>query len=182
MDSGIRFDTNLTFDEDYDFMLQVALSIPKEKIGKINTTAVPYIYCVNDGSVTAQTHRYNEKIRNLFIRLKKQTALYEKKGMAEDYKKSIFNAVYGMYFSLNVTPLCEELLKVQQDFSKWYKENIRALPTISDNDRFGLWQSNKAWVDQRENRDKIEWLKKDDIPKFNHKKTVEQWLKEITAN
>ena len=131
IDHNIRFDTDLTFNEDSLFGATFEALADYKRIGKLNSLMLPYSWCFREGSATATASRREEAMRGSYERNKKLCEVHRKYLPEDRYAGQVTRTVWDAYHSLNTDNPSPEVEAMREDFKDWYKEHKQYFGKVS---------------------------------------------------
>ena len=124
LDSGIRFNEELTWCEDSAFLAVIEMDIDHQRIGKVKTQYPMYIYIVRDGSLC---NRPEIKFKNLQSFFKRHTYVAEefhKRGMTDHWNTMCVRVMGDSYYTLNRAPgITEDKSEHEKRVWAWYDKH-----------------------------------------------------------
>lgn len=131
IDKKIRFDPELTFNEDGHFNAVVIARTPHYRIGELKTRNVPYGWLRRTGSVTTGHNREDEANYCQFRRNLKVTAEYENGD--ERYAGMVTRTVYDAYFMIHGSRISKAMKqKILLELIPWITERYEMFGNVSD--------------------------------------------------
>ena len=145
MQSGLRFDTELEFNEDSLFCTTAFETIPAERIGHINTNTPVYVWCYTESSATASPDNWWRAYVGTYQRNIRVLRLF--KGKPDRYHMMIARTVFDAYYALNIDNMPEGLVNCLEHFRAFYRKNKDAFwATDPEEMRIVLEASKKQYV------------------------------------
>lgn len=120
--SGIRFNTGMEFNEDRLFVSTLTEMIPKERIGHINTNFPGYVWCFTPNSATSTMENWWRGAIGGYQGNKQVVEMF-KKIRPERYQIMLARMVWDTYYSMNMEEIPEGLASYLEDFRQFYREN-----------------------------------------------------------
>lgn len=131
IESGIRFNEELIFNEDSEFNAHIIARIPHQRIAKVNPKGLAYVWIRRPSSVT-QSGRDSEAVwghfnRNLMVT--EENRVYRGK---ECYSGMVTRTVWDTWFMLNSSKVSDEYKKkIFEKFVPWFRENGKVFMDVS---------------------------------------------------
>ncbi len=123
IDSGIRFNENLAFNEDSEFNAHIIAVVPYQRIAKLTTRGLPYVWVRRPRSVT-QSGREDEAVWGHFNRNLIVTEENRKHREPICYNGMVTRTVWDAWFMVNNPKYSIECRKKILDaFIPWYQQN-----------------------------------------------------------
>lgn len=127
VDSGIRFDTEFTFQEDSLFNAIILAVLDYKQIGMIKTFIPPYVWCRRGGSVTNSEENEDKAVFGHFRRNCKVCDFYYDHLPPERLNDMIIRTTYDTYFMLNAKhnitdEVRNQIIERFQDLIRKYKD------------------------------------------------------------
>ena len=125
-DNGIRFNTELAFQEDSEFNAVIIARTPHTRIGKISTKEIPYAWIRRPGSVT-NSGRDDEAEYGHFVRNLNVTEAHRLNG-PEDYTRycgMVTRTVWDAYvMTMSKRASTGIKIRIMREFMPWLREHI----------------------------------------------------------
>lgn len=120
--SGLKFDTELEFNEDCLFVTIAMESIPPERQGKITTDFPVFTWCYTPDSATStESHWWRAFIGG--YKRNKKVCEFIKEHSPERYDATFSRLVWDAYHAFNLVNVPDTLTDVIDDFRELYKAN-----------------------------------------------------------
>ena len=123
MQSCLRFDTSLEFNEDCLFCTTALETLPCERIGKINTPFPFYVWCYTPKSTTSTQANWWRAYIGGYDRNRKVVELFKKCKPKERYQAMVARHIWDSYYMLNLETMPKKLTRCLDDFRGFYKEH-----------------------------------------------------------
>ena len=120
--SGLRFDTDLEFNEDCLFCTTAMETIPTERIGHIDAPFPFYTWCYTPKSATATQENWWRAYVGGYRRNIKCVELFKSKS-PERYQAMVARTVWDAYHAFNLENIPEGLKPCLEDFRGFWKEH-----------------------------------------------------------
>ena len=129
LESGLRFDTGIEFNEDSLFCTTAMETLPQNRVGHIETSFPPYVWCYTEKSSTTDLNNWRRQFIGAYMRNKKCVELFKDKS-ADRYQGMIARFVWDAYNAFNLETVHADLKPYIEDFREFYKANKRAFWTV----------------------------------------------------
>lgn len=161
---GIRFDEELSFNEDSLFNATIMTRTTNERIGQVTTHSPVYAWLKREGSVTEQYGATDKAAWGQFCRnLKVTQQILEHK--PEEYQGMVTRAAYDVFYmqmSSKFSPSCKQ--KLLEAFRPWIRERI-----------FDFGKVDEQTLRKIRDIDRMELLTKEDIGRFDDSPDNVSW-------
>ena len=130
LDSGIRFNENLVFNEDSEFNARIIARIPYQRIGQITSPQPLYIWIRRQNSVT-QSGREDEAAYGQFKRNLNVTADNLEYRGVECYQGMVTRTVWDTWFTVQGARISNRMKrKIISEFIPWIRERMDAFMKV----------------------------------------------------
>ena len=131
IEKNIRFDPELTFNEDGHFNAVIIARTPYQRIGELKTQNVPYGWLRRAGSVTTGHNREDEANYCQFRRNLKVTAEYETGD--ERYAGMVTRTAYDTYYMIHGSRISQEMKqRILVEFIPWISERFDVFGKVKE--------------------------------------------------
>lgn len=146
-ETGIRFDTELNYNEDSLFNAIILATLDYHRIGEIRAHTPIFVWCRRENSVTQKKGAKDPATYGHFRRNWKLLTYYLDHLPKDRVQDMFVRAVYDTYYMLNSTAISDEMHeRIASEFSEWLK-------TFS-----------KYWIEPpKDTLDKIKWMAKHEL-------------------
>ncbi len=128
----IRFHPDLYYAEDSAFCATADMVIDRQRVGEIQTDAVPYVWVWNRESVTSRPENQLRNVLGLYDRHVVVAEEYRRRGRPADAAAMAARAVWDGYYQCHRQDLQgEQLRQVEEKVARYYmryREEIRQVP------------------------------------------------------
>lgn len=156
VESGIRFDTDLEFNEDCLFCTVIMETLPAERIGHIDTLFPIYVWCFTPGSATATQENWWRATIGGYKRNRKVVELFRETKEEIRYNSMIARLIWDAYFSFNLDHIPDDFKPLIEDFRQFYmehKDRFWSLDTEHMMEVFDISSKQfHKWVEEAEHR------------------------------
>ena len=174
----VKFETDLTFNEDSAFCTTINAMMDYTHTGRIETSAPAYVWCYNENSATTTPGNRGKALRGLYERNKKICEIFRQKMPYRQYTAMIARTVWDTYHALNVEELTPELTEMLEDFKGWYRAN-KALYLMADEESMReTYEISRAEHTRGDQEEEARWAV-DHVSKFREDISLEEWLKGV---
>lgn len=116
----IRFEESLYFSEDAAFNRVVDMEIDQNRIGKIDSEIIPYVWAYRMGSITTDPEKVYSNAIGLFRRQVYVAREHLKRGQKEAHDELVVRAMCDAYVTLNRTDLeCDRSTFAKEVWDFW---------------------------------------------------------------
>lgn len=131
IDKNIRFDTELTFNEDGHFNAIIIARTPYQRIGELKTRNVTYGWMRRTGSVTTNHDREDEANYCQFRRNLKVTAEYDEND--DRYNGMVTRTVYDAFYMIHGNKISKGMKeRIQTELAPWIAERFEHFGKVND--------------------------------------------------
>lgn len=175
---NVKFETDLTFNEDSAFCTTANALMDFTHTGRIETSAPAYVWCWHENSTTTTPGRRGEALRGLYDRNKKICEIFRQKMPFRQYTAMIARMVWDTYHSLNVEELTPELTDILEDFKGWFQKH-KALYLMADEESIRETGEISRREHTRGDQEEEERWGIEHVSKFRDDISLEEWLKGV---
>lgn len=128
---GLRFNTGLYFSEDTAFCAVVSMEIDPERVGKIKSDIVPYVWTYRPGSITTDPAKGYSNAVGLFRRQVYVAEEARKRGNMDHYRGYVARAVCDAYVTICRTDRDWDTAGFREearDYIREHREDLRLVP------------------------------------------------------
>lgn len=176
--SGLRFDPDLSFNEDSAFCTIASLMIPKERIGKIDHVPPIYVWCYRDGSATGSKQNKIQAMIGSYQRNRKVCDAYRKYAAGRRHAMMCARLICDAYWMFCLEKLPEQLKPWLEDFRDWYMDNETAFGSIRMEDLQEVREASRREHEISVYEEERRWGLDESM---THRDIgISAWLKEIT--
>lgn len=104
LDSGIRFNEELTWCEDSAFLALIEMEIDHQRIGKIKCNSPIYLYIAREGSLCNRPEIRFKNLQSFFQRHIYVAEEFRKHGLIDQYNTMCVRVMCDSYYTLNLAP------------------------------------------------------------------------------
>lgn len=123
MQSGLRFNPALHFNEDSAFCAIANNMMDYKRTGHIDSTIPIYVWCFSNNSATTTPGNRIKCIIGLYERNKLVCESFKEKGDYKRYCGMVSRVVHDAYWGFNLENVPEELTPYIDDFKRFWKEH-----------------------------------------------------------
>ena len=121
MESGMRFDPELEFNEDCLFCTLIRESLPKERVGQLTVSFPFYIWCYTEKSTTSTRENWWKAFVGGFRRNVKVCDFFRDR--PERYEAMVARTIWDGFFMVNLVSMPDSLKPTYDEFKAFYMEH-----------------------------------------------------------
>lgn len=175
IDSGIRFNTELSFNEDSAFCAVANNKLDYRRTGHIDSDIPIYVWCFSEGSATTTPGNRVKCLVGLYERNKVVCESFKEQGDYKRYCAMVSRTVHDAYWSFNLVNVPAEMMPCIEDFKAFWKTHKQY---YFDTDPAMMQEVADASRNEHETGDMEEearWLHANEL-KTNTNIGLSQWL------
>ena len=154
--AGIRFDTDLEFNEDCLFVTTIMETLPPDKIGKISCPFPLYVWCYTPDSATTTENNWWRACIGGYKRNRKVVELFRKEKEPERFDAMCARLIWDAYYSFNLENVPDDFIPLIDDFREFYRANKERFWALPPDKMVEVWdiatRQFKTWEQESEHR------------------------------